>query len=73
MLEESCPMWTPRSKFPLVYMESTQQKQYIFAIGGYSGTQAMTNCEVYDVAENEWTKIAPLSTVARCQASGCVI
>ena len=35
MLEESCPMWTPRSKFPLVYMESTQQKQYIFAIGGY--------------------------------------
>ena len=38
MLEERCPMWTPRSQFPLVYMESTQQKQYVFAIGGYASS-----------------------------------
>lgn len=60
------PITNPRQDAMCAYNDGK-----IYVIGGYRGDNCMSSGEVYDIEDNEWTAIAPMS--GERNKAGCAV
>jgi hypothetical protein len=66
-VSEQPPMFTARRAHAAVY-----HAQYLYVLGGYTGSSILSECERFVCAESRWEALPPLPT-ACCSMSGVVM
>ena len=55
--KDLAPMKSPRAYFGCLYFQQKAQQNKIIVAGGMHNGFMESTCEIYDVADNEWTDL----------------